>query len=512
VAVRLADLLAGLSRVADLGFGLPVGSALRSCALATRMAHSLDLPLSDVRAVYYTAFLHHVGCVGYAYETARLFNDEIVANRAAGRTDVGSPMDFFTTFLPTLTRGRPPLERARLAFAALTMGSRWGERFTTTACELGRDTAHRLQLPAEVQLSLFHVYDMWRGRNRPEGRGGGDIPIGSRTARLVGIAVLFDSIGGPDLAIEAVRRRSGGMLDPSLGAYLVDHALQWLADLAARDPRDVVLELEPEPHVMVSDLRVVGEVFGDLADLESPYYVGHSRGVAALAVGAAEHMRLPEATRADLELAGLLHDVGRVAISAAVWDKAGRFSTDEWEQVRLHPYQSERIVAGSSELARLASLIGRHHERLDGSGYHRGSSKEDLSTADRVLAAADMYRTLIEPRPHRAALEPEQVRRRLLEEAGRSTLDVDAVRAVLTAAGHAIRTAPRRLPMGLSEREVQVLGLIARGCSNADIASRLVISRRTAEHHVQHIYTKIGVSGRAAATLFAVEHGLVGGG
>ena len=189
-----------------------------------------------------------------------------------------------------------------------------------------------------------------------------------------------------------------------------------------------------------------------------------------------------------------------------------RFSTDEWEQVRLHPYQSERIVAGSSELARLASLIGRHHERLDGSGYHRGSSKEDLSTADRVLAAADMYRTLIEPRPHRAALEPEQVRRRLLEEAGRSTLDVDAVRAVLTAAGHAIRTAPRRLPMGLSEREVQVLGLIARGCSNADIASRLVISRRTAEHHVQHIYTKIGVSGRAAATLFAVEHGLVGGG
>ena len=129
----------------------------------------------------------------------------------------------------------------------------------------------------------------------------------------------------------------------------------------------------------------------------------------------------------------------------------------------------------------------------------------------RILAAADTYRALTEHRPHRTAWEPEQAGQHLLGQASRGTLDTDAVHAVLAAAGHVVPVTTRRLPMGLSDREVQVLGLVAQGCSNAEIASRLVISRRTAEHHVQHIYTKIGVSSRAAATLFAVEHHLLGG-
>ena len=82
---------------------------------------------------------------------------------------------------------------------------------------------------------------------------------------------------------------------------------------------------------------------------------------------------------------------------------------------------------------------------------------------------------------------------------------------MLAAAGHAAVARRPTLPAGLSAREVEVLGLVAEGCSNAQIARRLVISRRTAEHHVQHIYTKIGVSSRAAAALFAMEHHLLPG-
>jgi HD-GYP domain-containing protein (c-di-GMP phosphodiesterase class II) len=508
--VRLADALAGLSRLADVGFGLPMGAALRSCVLATRLARSLDLPAADVQAAFYTALLHHVGCVGYAHETARLFGDELVTNAAAGRTDAASARDVVATFLPTLTHGQPPLRRARLAFTALTTGGRWGDHFTATACELGRDCARRLRLPKPVQVSLFHVYDLWRGAKRPVDRSGEDVPIGARIARLTGIAVLFESIGGIDLAVQAVHRRAGGMLDPGLVAHFIDHATDWRADLAEADNLRVVLDLEPHPHVTVPDLRAVGEVFGDLADLKSPYFLGHSRGVAALAAGAADRIHLSPDARMDLEVAGLLHDVGRVGVSNAVWEKPGRLTSDEWEQVRLHPYHSERILAASPELSRLAPLVGRHHERLDGSGYHHGCSHQELSLPARILAAADTYRTLTERRPHRPALEPDQARQRLLEEARRSTLDADAVNAVLATAGHDVPARPRPLPMGLSDREVEVLGLVAQGFSNAEIASRLVISRRTAEHHVQHIYTKIGVSSRAAATLFTVEHRLLG--
>lgn len=508
-AVRLAEPLTGLSRFADLGFGLPASSALRSCVLASRLARSLALPVADVRAAFYTALLHHVGCAGYAHETAKLFGDDLVANLAAGRTDAARAMDLFATFLPTLTRGRPPLERARLTVAAFTKGGRWGDEFTTSACEVGRESARRLRLPDDVQDSLFHVYDVWRGKPRPEGLSGDDIPVGARIARLTGIAILFESIGGTDLAVKAVRRRAGGMLDPSLAARFAEDAMEWLGDLGETDLRSLVLDGEPDPYVLVPDLRVVAEVFGDLADLKSPYLLGHSRAVAALARAAAERLLMPEGAKDDLEVAGLLHDVGRVAVSNAVWDRPGRLSTDEWEDVRLHPYHSERILASSTELARLAPLAGRHHERLDGSGYHRGSTAEDLSLPARVLAAADTYEALTERRPHRAALEPDQAGKILLDQVTQGALDADAVEAVLGASGHAVPVPRRWRPMGLSDRETEVLGLVAQGCSNAEIASRLVISRRTAEHHVQHIYTKIGVSSRAAAALFAIEHQLL---
>lgn len=194
----------------------------------------------------------------------------------------------------------------------------------------------------------------------------------------------------------------------------------------------------------------------------------------------------------EVEVAGLLHDVGRVAISDAVWEKAGPLTVDDREQVRLHPYHSERILVASPRLARLSTLVGRHHERLDGSGHHRGSRRDDLTPAARVLAAADVHQAMTQERPHRSALPPEVAARELLAEATAGRLDPDAVDAVLGSAGHAARPARRAPPAGLTDREVEVLGLVAEGCSNPQIAARLTISRRTAEHHVQHIYAKIG--------------------
>jgi HD-GYP domain-containing protein (c-di-GMP phosphodiesterase class II) len=299
------------------------------------------------------------------------------------------------------------------------------------------------------------------------------------------------------------------MLDPRLAVPFTAYALPWLAELDHTDPRTSMLEAEPWPPLTTSEGGQVAELFGDLADLKSPYLLGHSRGVAALARAAAQGLGMPDDDVRELELAGHLHDVGRVAITNAVWDKAGRLTTDEWEQLRLHAYYSERILAGSDELARLVPLVGRHHERLDGSGYHHGSHAADLSMSARVLAVADLYQTKSEVRPHRAALPAEQVEQLLTDQVRGGRLDSDAVAAVLAAAGHDVRVAPS-LPAGLSHREAEILVLLARGLSNAQIASRLVISRRTAEHHVQHIYTKIGISSRAAAAIFALEHGLVG--
>jgi HD-GYP domain-containing protein (c-di-GMP phosphodiesterase class II) len=511
VSLRLIDLLAGLSRLADLGFGMPAGESLRSCALATLLAEELDLA-GDLRAAMYTTLLHHVGCTGYAHEITQAIGDDLAMNTAAGRTNLLDRRDMFATFLPTLTRGRPVAERALLAVrGALVAGERFGTAYTTATCEVGRRAAQRLELPDAVQTSVYHVYEFWQGGGAPAGLAGDDIPVASRLARLTGVAVLFDTLGGVAAATAAIRQRSGGMLDPSLAAYFVDHADRLLGELNAADPRATVLNAEPEHAVRVPDTRLVdvAAVFGDLADLKSPYTHGHASGVAALARTAGTGLGLARAEVDDLEVAALLHDVGRVAVSNRVWEKAGPLTDPEWEQVRLHAYHSERILAGSARLAALAPVVGMHHERLDRSGYHRGCGGADLPRSARILAAADAYQAMTRHRPHRPALRPDQARQQVLDDARRGALDPDAVSAVLAAAGHGTVVTRREPPAGLTDREVEVLTLVAEGCSNAQIGQRLGISRRTAEHHVQHVYAKLGTSSRAAAALFAMEHDLL---
>jgi putative nucleotidyltransferase with HDIG domain len=246
-----------------------------------------------------------------------------------------------------------------------------------------------------------------------------------------------------------------------------------------------------------------------MVDLKLPFTRGHSSGVAALAEAAARGLGLAEADAVAVRRAGLLHDLGRVAVPNGVWEKPGPLTHGEWEQVRLHPYHSERILACSPVLAPLAPLAGMHHERQDGSGYHRQAAGAMVPLGARLLAAADAYHAMTEVRPHRPALDPAAAAERVRAEAAAGRLDPDAAGAVLLAAGHA-RSAPRRAwPAGLSDREVEVLRLIARGASYRAVARDLSISPKTAEHHIGHIYDKIGVSSRAAAAMFAMEHDLL---
>jgi HD-GYP domain-containing protein (c-di-GMP phosphodiesterase class II)/DNA-binding CsgD family transcriptional regulator len=509
--IRLADLLAGLSRLADLGYGLQSGEALRSGALAVTLARSLDLPDDDVRAAMYAALLTHVGCVGFAHETAQTFGNEHVWNVAAERADLASLWDVYATFVPMVTRGLPPLERARRIATMFAKGRRHGEEYVTATCEVGQEAARRLGLPEDVQRSVYHSLEWWNGGGGPEGLAGDNIPVGARVAMLTTSAVYFDDLGGVDAAIHMVRQRAGGILDPSIADHFADRAESLLGEVNTTDPHQVVLDGEPRPVASVLDPHLVdvAAVFGEIADLKSPYTHGHSRGVALLAEGAGEQLGLPATDVANLELAGLLHDVGRVVISTTIWEKPDALTTHEWEQVRLHPYHSERILVGSERLGPLAKLVGAHHERCDASGYHRGSSGTDLSMPARVLAAADAFQAMTQVRPHRPALRPEQAEQALLDEARTGLLDTEAVSAVLAAAGHDATVPRSEPPAGLTDREVEVLRLVADGCSNREIADRLVISRRTAEHHVQNIYAKIGLSSRAAAALFAMEHGLL---
>jgi HD-GYP domain-containing protein (c-di-GMP phosphodiesterase class II) len=236
---------------------------------------------------------------------------------------------------------------------------------------------------------------------------------------------------------------------------------------------------------------------------------GHSRGVANLALEAGRIAGVSGDELSGLYRAGLLHDLGRLGVSNAVWDKPGPLTPAELERARLHPYLTSRMLAGVPALARSRELAANHHERLDGSGYPRGTNAPQLTPADRLLAAADVYHAMTEPRAHRPARAESEAAGEMRSEVRAGRLDGEAVNSVLKAAGHRT-TARREWPAGLTAREVEVLGLLARGYSSRQIAERLVLTPKTVSNHIEHIYLKINVSSRASATHFAMRHGLVG--
>jgi putative nucleotidyltransferase with HDIG domain len=328
---------------------------------------------------------------------------------------------------------------------------------------------------------------------------------------LASLAVVFTRIGGVDAAVDVVLRRAGRSLDPALAAAFRQHGPALLAEVETLDPWKAVVEAEPEPRHWIPDGRLdaVAHAFADMVDLKLPFTRGHSSGVAELAEAAAHVLTLGEAEVAVVRRAALFHDLGRVGIPNGIWEKRGALSESDWEQVRLHPYHTERILTRSPVLAPLARPAGMHHERQDGSGYHRQIAGAVIPMTARLLAAADSYQAMTQTRPHRPALGPEVAAQHLRAEADRSRLDGEAVRAVLAAAGHRQPRARTAWPAGLSDREVAVIRLIAQGESYRSMAHHLTISSRTAAHHVQHIYNKIGVSTRAAATMFALEHDLL---
>jgi HD-GYP domain-containing protein (c-di-GMP phosphodiesterase class II) len=262
--------------------------------------------------------------------------------------------------------------------------------------------------------------------------------------------------------------------------------------------------------VRAEEVEDIASAFAHYVDLKSPFTLEHSAGVARLAEGAAQAAGLPAEARRTLRVAALLHDLGRTSVPNGIWDKPGALNAVEWEQVRLHAYHSERVLARSALMEPYARVAGAHHERADGSGYHRGLAGAVIARPARLLAAADTYQAMTEPRPHRPARPPEDAAWRLSRAAREGLLDREAVEAVLAAAGEKTTVRVRgEWPASLSEREVEVLCLLARGLSNKQIAAELVLSARTVQHHVEHIYAKTGVSTRAAAALFAVQNDLL---
>ena len=511
VSVRLAELVGTMSYAADLGLGQPMEHCMRQTAIALRLADKIGIAAPEREATYYVGMLLNAYCHSDATEQAQWFGDDI-AFKSDGIDILGmNTFQMLGMLVRKVTSHGTAFERAKRVATLPTAGQRQIVSFVTTHSALGEKFARSAGFDELVAASLGQAYEQWDGKGQPRQLRGEQIALPARLAQFAGPTESYARRHGLQAAVAMVRKNRGAQFDPQIADVFCRHADEMWAGLDEVGTWDAFMATEPGlvRRVMGADLDQALEALADLVDIKSPYLAGHSRGVANLAAEASRLAGLSADDATVLRRAGLIHDLGRMGVSNAVWDKRTTLNESEMERVRLHPYLTDRMFAKVPALGQVREVAARHHERLDGSGYPRGLTAPSLTPLDRLLAAADVYHALGEPRPHRPALAAEQAAREVELQVRQGLLDGDAVSAVLRAAGH---RAPARRdgPAGLTARELEVLRLLARGQANKQIGQRLAISPKTVSNHVEHIYAKIGVSSRAAATLYATQHGLVG--
>jgi putative nucleotidyltransferase with HDIG domain len=299
-------------------------------------------------------------------------------------------------------------------------GQRASRDLIRIRCERGAEITRLMGFPEDTAQAIRGLDEHWDGRGRPDGLAGEEIPLLARICGLAQTAEVFLTERGPAAAEEIARARSGRWFDPALVEVLLGEAEDGLwEDLLRKDPWREVSRLEPDDRALNATperVDLVAHAFAEIIDAKSPFTYRHSEGVARVAVAMAERAGLGAEGTRDLMRAALLHDIGKLGVSNRILDKPGNLTDGEYQEIMRHPKLTYDILSRVGPFRPIAETAANHHEKLDGSGYHRGIGAEDLDVPSRILAVADIYDALSADRPYHEAMPQEKVLGILREE------------------------------------------------------------------------------------------------
>jgi HD-GYP domain-containing protein (c-di-GMP phosphodiesterase class II) len=407
----MGQLLCAFAYASDLAFGLQLEDSLRSCYVALRLADALNLDAEERAAAYYAALLKDAGCTSWTTELARVWQtDEIIARRDLiiyGNT--ASLLALSGWMRRFVAKDRSLVEKLSRYVRVLASSRAVVAEAIATSTGVARRVAVRLGMPERVANGVYFAFEQWNGGGAPQGLQGEQIP---RIARLVlptWFVVPFHRLGGREAAIEVARTLGGQAFDPAVSdafLRLAADASFW-ADLETSDIQETVLALEPAgalPPVTEATIDNLALAFADFIDLKSRYIAAHSRRVGAVAEQLARAMGCTEASVVQIRRAGLMHDLGLVAVPSYILDRPwSALSASEQDTYRLYPYHGERVLKRVPALAPLAEMAGTHQDRMDGSGFYRGLSGSSIGLGARIIAVADRLDQLTHDRPESPA-------------------------------------------------------------------------------------------------------------
>ncbi len=426
--LRLSELISALSHALDITEGQPEGHCVRCCWIGTQVGLQLGLPNDQLWGLYYTLLLKDLGCSSNAARICELYLTDDRSFKRDFKT-VGTSLPQVLRFVLSHTGLRAPLaERFRSVLNILRHGDEVAQELIETRCHRGAEIARLLRFPESVADGIFSLDEHFDGGGRPNQLAGSAIPLYARIALLAQVTDVFHTAGGPQAALDELRLRRGTWLDPELVDALcavADDAFWQTLQSPNIDTR--VLALEPAGHSVPLDddyLDDIATAFGQIVDSKSPYTSGHSARVALYVDLMAETMGMDPARRRWLKRGALLHDIGKLGVSNSVLDKPGKLDADEWTAVQDHARYTEAILCRIGAFEELARISGAHHERLDGKGYPRGLSGDQISLETRLITCADIFDAITAARPYRGAIPVPQALDMMAENLG-TAIDPD---------------------------------------------------------------------------------------
>jgi putative nucleotidyltransferase with HDIG domain len=414
--VRVSEIISALSYALDLTEGRPMGHSVRSCMMGMRLGAEIGLSVDERSDLYYALLLKDAGCSSNA---SRLFHilsaDEIRAKGDVKLTDwtrVG--WESLQYALSHVAPGAPFLKRVQTLVRVAAKQQTESCALVKIRCERGASIARKIGFFEPVARAIHSLDEHWNGGGYPDGLRHEEIPLFSRIMNLAQTLEVFLVHRGEEAAIEIARKRSGRWFDPDLvraAASLAKRGLLW-EGLDHERAIDSTLAMEPEERRMLATedtIENICQAFAEIVDAKSPFTYQHSNGVADAAVGICRQLALSEHDVTFVRRAALLHDVGKLGVPNSILEKPGALDDNEWASIKRHPFYSFEILRRIPGFEEMADVAGAHHEKLDGSGYFRHLTAEQISLEMRILTVADIYDALVAKRPYRDAMPIEKV-------------------------------------------------------------------------------------------------------
>ncbi len=406
------EILAALSKALDMVEGQPPGHAFRTSRIAHEISRMHHLPEVQQVDAFFACLIKDSGCSNNSVRIHKIFGgDDLLKKQAVKLIDWSNSLESVKYALSHIEWGDSIPQKLRKFASIVGPPTKIMNEVTEARCTRGAAIALELGFNFEVANAIQALDEHWNGKGSPRGIKGNEIPLLAQilcVSQTVEVFMTTFGIEATKIMVTERRKKWFSAEISDLALALLNCTPFWSDHFSHVAGEDVPFPVGPEQLRRDTSLDKVCQCFAQIIDAKSTFTGEHSTRVTAYAIDLARHFQFEKERLKTLEHAALLHDIGKLGVSNSILEKPGRLDAEEFDKVKEHPYLSTKILTQIRGFERVTDIASAHHERLDGKGYWRGLSSDQLDLDMRILTVSDVFDALTARRPYRDPMSPEE--------------------------------------------------------------------------------------------------------